>query len=154
MAHRASASSRGFYLLPPISFWRYPAPMKTLKALIVAFALLGTTFTGTLYAQDITGDWQGTIRIAKDLRTIVRISRQLDGSLQVRVLAIDHAPPEWGSGNLGSAVSLEGADLKFTIDPLKASYAGKLSADGTTITGTLTRDESVPFELSRATSET
>ena len=124
------------------------------RALTVALALLGTSFTGPLYAQDITGDWQGTFTAAREQRTILRISRQLDGSLQLRLLLVNENPPDWGSGNLANAVSLEGSDFKFTIDGLNASYAGKLSADGNSITGTLTRGAPIPFDVVRATRET
>lgn len=128
------------------------------RALTVALALLGTTFAGPLYAQDITGEWQGTFTAVtnanKVQRTILRISRQLDGSLQLRMLLIDENPADWGSGNLASAVSLEGTDFKFNIDGLKVSYEGKRSADGNSITGTLTRGVPMPFNVVRVTRET
>jgi len=121
---------------------------------IVIIALLGIALTGTLYAQDITGDWQGTLKAAKDLRLIARISKQLDGSLQLRILAADQNPPDWGSGNLANSVSLEGSDFKFTADSVKASYEGKLSPDGNSITGTFSQGKPLPLDLYRATKET
>ena len=128
--------------------------MKTLRALIIALALLATTFTGTVHAQDITGDWQGTFTAARVQRTILRISRQLDGSLQLRMLMLDENPPDWGSGNPANAVLLVGSDFKFSIDGLKTSYEGKLSPDGNSITGTLTRGKPIPFDVVRVTRET
>src|SRR5688572_2551180 len=109
--------------------------------------------TGTLYAQDITGDWQGTLK-AKEMRMIIRISKQLDGTLEARILRVDQNPPDWGSGNRANSVSLEGSDFKFTVDPAKVSYEGKLSADGNSITGTWMQDSSSPLYLYRATKET
>jgi pimeloyl-ACP methyl ester carboxylesterase len=126
--------------------------MRTVRSLMMAFAFLAGT--GTLFAQDITGDWQGTIKSPKDLRTILHISRQLDGSLQLRMLLIDQNPPDWGSGNAANAVSLDGSTFKFTVDGLKASYEGTLSTDRNSITGTLTRDAQFAFNLVRATKET
>src|SRR6185503_7536128 len=127
--------------------------MRALLSSIIGLALLASAFSGTLYAQDITGEWQGTIKAIKDQRTIVRISKQLDGSLQLRLLLIDQNPQDWGSGNLANTVSLDGSVLKFTIDGLKASYEGTLSADRNSITGTFTRDQPFPFEMVRATRE-
>ena len=109
--------------------------------------------TGTIHAQDITGDWQGTIKAVKDQRTILRISRQLDGSLQLRLLLIDQQVADWGSGNAANAVSLDGRTLKFTVEGLKASYEGTLSADRNSIAGTLTRDAPFPFDVVRVTKE-
>lgn len=108
--------------------------------------------TGTLYAQDITGIWQGTLQ-ASETRMIVRISKQLDGSLQVRILRVDQNPPDWGSGNGASSVLHEGSDFKFTIDPAKVTYEGKLSADGNLITGTWTQGNSSALDLYRPTKE-
>jgi pimeloyl-ACP methyl ester carboxylesterase len=119
---------------------------------MAALVLLGGA--GTLYAQDITGDWQGLWKNGKDARLILRISRQLDGSLQARVLAADQDFADWGSGNLANTVSLEGADFKFTIDGLKASYEGKLSIDRNSIAGAFSRGTPFPLEFARATKET
>ena len=126
--------------------------MRTVQSVMVAFALLAGS--GTLFAQDITGDWQGTIKGPKDQRTILHISRQLDGSLQLRMLLIDQNPPDWGSGNAANVVSLDGSTFKFAVDGLKASYEGSLSADRNLMTGTLTRDGQFPFNLVRTTKET
>jgi pimeloyl-ACP methyl ester carboxylesterase len=127
--------------------------MKTLISLIVALLLAGP-LAATLHAQDITGDWQGTLKPGKDLRLILRVSRQLDRSLQVRIVSVDQNPADWGSGNLANTASLEGAEFKFTVDGLKASYEGKLSADGNAITGTFSQGKPLPLDLARATKET
>jgi non-heme chloroperoxidase len=108
---------------------------------------------GALHAQDITGAWQATLK-ASETRLIVRVSRQLDGSLEARLLRADQNPPDWGSGNRANSVSLEGSDFKLRADSLKASYEGKLSADGQSITGTWTQGDAFPLDLHRATKET
>jgi pimeloyl-ACP methyl ester carboxylesterase len=109
---------------------------------------------GALHAQDITGNWQGTLK-EKDLRLIIRISKQLDGSLEARMLRVGENAPDWGSGNRANSVSLEGYDFKLTIDSIKLSYQGKLNAGGNSITGTWTQvGSSLPLDLHRATKET
>jgi non-heme chloroperoxidase len=109
--------------------------------------------TGTLYAQDITGVWQGTLK-GGEMRVIIRVSKQLDGSLEARLLRVDQNPPDWGSGNGANSVSLGGSDFKLMFNSLKISYEGKLSASGNSITGTWTQDSSLPLDLQRATKET
>jgi pimeloyl-ACP methyl ester carboxylesterase len=74
--------------------------------------------------------------------------------LQARIVRPEQNPPDWGSGNLASSVSLEGSDFKYAVESNRVSYAGKLSADGNSITGTFTQTNSVPFDLYRTTQET
>jgi len=123
----------------------------TKKTMWVTILLL--LVTSTLYGQDIAGNWQGTLK-ASDMRVIIRISKQLDGSLEARILRVDQNPPDWGSGNRANSVSLEGSDFKFTFNSPKVSYEGKLSASGNSITGAWTQDSSLPLDLHRATKET
>jgi pimeloyl-ACP methyl ester carboxylesterase len=108
---------------------------------------------GTIYGQDIVGTWQGTLK-ATETRVMLRVSKQLDGSLEARILKVDENPPDWGSGNRANSVALEGFDFRFQAAPMKASYAGTLSADGNSITGTWMQDGSSPLDLYRATRET
>lgn len=77
--------------------------------------------TGTPYAQDITGDWQGTLKTGA-IRMIMRISKQLEGSLEARFIKLDQNPPDLGAGNRANSVSPEGSDFKFTFSSPKASY--------------------------------
>jgi pimeloyl-ACP methyl ester carboxylesterase len=116
-------------------------------------SILSLLVTGTLYARDITGAWQATLK-ASEMRMIIRISKQLDGSLEARILRVDQNPPDWGSGNRADSVSLEGSDFKLTVESLKVSYEGKLSADGNAIMGTWTQGSSSPLGLHRAINET
>lgn len=108
---------------------------------------------GALYSQDVTGNWQGTLQ-AEQLRLIVRISKQLDGSLDAKILRVDQNPADWGAGNRANPVSLAGSHFKFTADSLKASYEGVLSADGNSISGTWTQGSPAPLDLHRVTKET
>ena len=40
----------------------------------------------SLQAQDIAGDWQGTVKAGVDLRVIVRISKQEDGAWKFQAM--------------------------------------------------------------------
>src|SRR4030095_13956753 len=99
------------------------------------WTVVAMLLTGTLYAQDITGDWQGTLKLGIELRLIIRVSKQGDGSWQAMLSSIDQSP-DWGSGAPANTVSLEGSDFKLKIEAVKGTYEGKLSADGNSIKGT------------------
>lgn len=43
---------------------------------------------GTLCAQDITGVWQGALK-AGEMRVLIRILKQLDGSLEAKLIKPD-----------------------------------------------------------------
>lgn len=116
-------------------------------------SILFLVVTGACGAQDIIGEWQGTLE-AGEKRMIIRISKQLDNSLDARVLRIDENPPDWGAGNRANSVSLGGADLKLAWNSMKASYEGTLSADGKSVTGTWSQGTLSPLRLYRATEET
>jgi non-heme chloroperoxidase len=116
-------------------------------------AILLLLLTVALGAQDIVGTWQGTLK-ENETRIIIRVSKQLDGSLEGRMIRSDRNPGDWGSGNRASAVSLDGSAFKFVMDSGKVSYEGTLSADGNSVSGTWTQGSSSPLHLQRATKET
>jgi uncharacterized protein (TIGR03435 family) len=123
--------------------------MKKLMLCLVALAAL--LATPALRAQDISGNWQGTLKAGKDLRIIVRVTKD-DARLKAVMYSIDQA----GGQPIGtSSVSLEDSTFKFKVDMVAGSYEGKLSADGKTISGTWTQGaQSIPLTLLRATPET
>lgn len=109
--------------------------------------LLGST----LHAQDFTGDWQGTLKVgSQELRLVVEIARGDAGGWKATVYSIDQTTDAIPV----SSVTLEGSTLKLTVDAVRGTYEGKLSADGTFIRGTWTQGEPMPLELRRATKET
>ena len=55
--------------------------MKKLMLSILALAALAGS---ALCAQDLTGNWQGTLKAAKDLRMILVVSKE-DGKLQAKL---------------------------------------------------------------------
>lgn len=109
--------------------------------------LLGST----LHAQDFTGDWQGTLKVgSQELRLVVEIARGDAGGWKATMYSIDQTTDAIPV----SSVTLEGSTLKLTVDAVRGTYEGKLSADGTFIRGTWTQGEPLPLELRRATKET
>jgi hypothetical protein len=103
------------------------------------------------FAQNIGGTWQGTLQTPqRTLRLVMKVTRADDESHKAVFYSIDQ---NW-QGIAGGAVSLQGTTFKATIPAISSSYEGKLSADGTTINGTFTRDVPVPLNFVRATPST
>jgi uncharacterized protein (TIGR03435 family) len=110
-------------------------------------------FSGSvLFAQDITGTWQGTLHTAqKDLRTVVKIAKTDAGGLKLDLYSIDQS----GQGITATTVSFQDKVLKCAIATIDGSYEGKISADGKSISGTWKQgSNTIPLVLERATPET
>lgn len=113
----------------------------------MALALLAG---GALRAQDLTGNWQGTLRASRDLRMILVVSKE-DGRLQARLYSIDETAQPFRV----SSISQDGSTVKFAIDLNGTAYEGKMNAGNTTIAGTWTQGVTpTPLDFARATRET
>lgn len=112
--------------------------------------VLATFLGSALHAQDITGDWQGTLKAGIDLRIILHIEKGDKGSWTGMLYSIDQGP----DGIPFSSVTLKDSTLKVTVDLVRGAYEGKVSADGNSIFGTWTQLLPLPLEFQRATKET
>jgi hypothetical protein len=117
--------------------------------------LLALLLTASLYAQDISGKWQGMLhRGQQDVRVILKIDKAADGALTGRFYQLGPWP-DWGQFIPTGSVTLQGNDLKFTVPYyLNATYEGKLGADGNSISGTWTQGEPVALKFERPTAAT
>jgi len=122
--------------------------MKKLMLWTVALASLSG---GALFAQDVTGTWQGALQAGKqELRTVVKISKADGGGLKALFYSIDQS----GQG-IGGTVTLQGSTIKISLPGIGGAYEGKLNADGSSITGTWTQGGSpLPLNLKHVTDET
>jgi non-heme chloroperoxidase len=120
--------------------------MSKKRPLIVALiALAGAP----VYAQDLTGDWQGTLKAPRrDLRIILRIKRMDSGAWNATVFSIDQTTV----GLPTTSMTLHGPNVKFTVDQIQGSYEGKLTADGS-INGTWKQGRPTPLVFHRATKD-
>ena len=110
-----------------------------------------TTLVGsTLCGQDISGNWQGTLKTGIDLRLIVEIAKGEGGGWKATMYSSDQTT----NAIPVSSVTLEGSNLKFTVDMVRGTFEGKVSADGDSIAGTWSQGQPLPLELRRATKET
>jgi pimeloyl-ACP methyl ester carboxylesterase len=105
-------------------------------------------------AQDISGDWQGTLKAGdQEIRILLQIAKSDSGPWRATMLSIDQSPDR-GAGMPATSFSLDGANIRFAIDAVRGSYDGKLSADGASISGTWTQGRPMPLDFRRATKET
>jgi pimeloyl-ACP methyl ester carboxylesterase len=120
----------------------------------LTFGTIAAMAASVLCGQDISGDWQGTLKVgAQDLRTILKIARADDGGWKATMISIDQSPDR-GAGMGFNSITLEGSDLKFSLDAVGGHYEGKVSADGNSIAGTWNQGQPKPLEFQRATPET
>ena len=119
------------------------------------FYLFATpVFGATLCAQDIAGNWQGTLKVGpQELRTVITIDKSADGKWSGTMASIDQSP-DWYARIPIDSIALQGSNLKFAIAALRGSYEGTLSADGTSVDGAWTQGRPLPLQLTRATPET
>lgn len=95
--------------------------------------------TSTLIAQDISGDWQGTVKTGDRetgrYRYLLHIVKGNNGAWNGTVRTIDQKI-DWGGVRSLASLSVQGSDLKFSVEGPDGSYEGKVSTDCTSISGT------------------
>jgi uncharacterized protein (TIGR03435 family) len=114
----------------------------------------------TLHAQTIAGTWQGTLTIPANAqgpgpgsgppRLVFIIDKNPDGAFHGGLTLIDQ-----GNSLPFTSVTLSAPDVTFAQSTAGITYRGKLSADGTSITGTWAQgNQSLPLTLQLATADT
>ena len=124
--------------------------LKKLMLLAMAFAAMPG---GALFAQVITGTWQGSLELpqGRALRTVFKISRADDESLKAVFYSIDQNPTPISV----TSITQQGSSVKMVIAAIGGSYDGKLSGDGNSITGNFTQGPApLPLNLVKVTPET
>lgn len=114
--------------------------------------VLAILFAGGLHAQDITGNWQGTITSpqGKRFRMVMQVIPDDCGKLKARIYSIDQSP----EGDWVDSITLQDSTVKFVIGMIQLSFEGKLSADGNSINGTWTQGTGIPFTFQKPTKVT
>jgi uncharacterized protein (TIGR03435 family) len=120
--------------------------MKKLTLWMMALAVLQGT---ALLAQDITGNWQGTLQPGQQkVRLVFKIAMENDKLTATIHTADQYSPP------IVTTITRDGSAIKMTIPAINGKYEGKLSADGNSIVGKVTQGAELPLNLVRATPET
>ena len=111
---------------------------------------LAALYGATLYAQDIVGDWQGTLKTgSRDLRIVLHITKETDSGWKAALFSLDQGTESIAA----NSVTLEGSKLKVTVDALRGTYEGQVSNDGSSINGTWTQGQPLPLDFKRATKD-
>ena len=86
--------------------------------------LLAVLFSGPLWGQDITGDWQGTLHPPQgnQLRIVLRVKRDMNQALQAKLFSIDQGPEAMRV----DSISVADSTVKFALGMIQGSYEGKL----------------------------
>jgi hypothetical protein len=119
--------------------------MRKLAVIAVLFLFL----VGFSHAQDIVGDWQGTLSAGGgELRLVLHIGKNADGSLKATLDSIDQP----GANNIPvSSIALKNSKLSLGIDAVHGTYEGTVSSDGKTIKGTWSQGRTLSLDFQRAT---
>ena len=115
-------------------------------AVLLVFILAGVSLAR---AQDIAGDWQGTLNAdGAELRLVLHLTKAADGSLKATLDSIDQPG---GNGIPVNSVTLKNSKLSLNVTAVHGTYEGTVAADSKTISGTWTQGQSLPLEFKRAT---
>jgi uncharacterized protein (TIGR03435 family) len=99
---------------------------------------------------DVAGDWQGTLQAQRSLRTILKVTKA-DKGWAAKMYSIDQG----AMPITVTSITTDGSTVKYVVDMIGGSYAGKLSADGGSIVGTWTQGPNqMALTFVRATKET
>jgi hypothetical protein len=111
------------------------------------FALAALQGSG-LQAQNITGNWQGTLEVGqRKVRLVFKIALE-DDKLKATLYTADQPSPP-----IATTITQAGSTVKMTIPSIAGSYEGKLNADGNSIAGTFSQGAQLPLNLARTTPE-
>lgn len=127
--------------------------MKKTKPLWIA--AVGLLCTPVLFAQELTGDWQGTLEAGpQKLRIIAHIEKGEGAAWKATIYSIDQNPDR-GVGIPADSAGVKDGNLQFTAASVGGGFDGKVSADGNSIVGTWKQGGgTLPLTLTRATPAT
>jgi fermentation-respiration switch protein FrsA (DUF1100 family) len=115
------------------------------NAIITATMLVLTVCS--VHAQDVVGDWQGTLHAgAADLRLVLHISKDDGGGLKATLDSVDQA----ANGIPVSSITFKDSKLSLGIDMVHGTYEGAVSTDGSTISGTWSQGQPLPLDFKRS----
>src|SRR5208337_1682851 len=90
----------------------------TIKLLTISLIVAGVAL-----AQNIVGDWQGTLKAGPaELRLVLHISETATGALKATLDSVDQG----ANGIAVTSISLRASTLTFSVDEIQGSYEGKV----------------------------
>src|ERR1035438_9303134 len=117
-----------------------------MKSFMVVPALIFLAVTIS-QAQDIAGDWQGTLSAGgQELRLVLHITKAPDNSLNATLDSIDQPG---ANGIPVSSITLKDSKLDLEVEMVHGSYEGKISAAHGAKAQLYRSNSSAPSRLSR-----
>lgn len=117
-----------------------------MKRILLTLALIMAA--SLVRAQDIAGDWQGTLDTGMgQLRLVLHITKAADGSLAAVLDSVDQN----ANGIPVKSATLKGSKLSLDVEAVHGTYDGTVSSDGKAIDGIWNQGKAVPLEFKRAT---
>ncbi len=114
------------------------------KILILAALAISAAHGG--YAQDIAGDWRGTLKAGgAEYHLILHVSKTSDGRLVASLDSVDQG----ATGIPVTSISLQDSKLDLSLDSIHAAYTGKVNEGTTAIIGTWTQGQALPLDFER-----
>ena len=101
-------------------------------------------------AQDIVGQWQGTLHTPAPLRIVLKVTGDDAAGLRASLVSLDQDPDHLPVTSISAADGI----LRFSVGMLQGTYQGKVNADGTRIDGTWNQGMALHLEFQRATEQT
>jgi non-heme chloroperoxidase len=121
-----------------------------LKKILWILAIVALS-SGRLRAQDVVGDWQGTLEAGKEYRIVVKFAKHDSGGLKAELYSIDNGP----DARALNFISVHDGTLQFSYEPLGVTYEGRVNGDASAITGLWAQGgASVHLNFKRVTKET
>jgi uncharacterized protein len=114
------------------------------KKLVVSL-LFAVITAAVSFAQDIAGDWNGTLHVNAELRLVLHITKNADGSLKATLDSVDQG----ANGIPVDAVTLKDSKLNLTVNTVQGTYEGKVNAAATEIAGTWSQGGSLELTFHR-----
>lgn len=112
--------------------WRGARGIQAVFRFGAALAFCSCLFAGRASAEtQPAGQWQGSLHVLRDLRLVMRFSRDGEGHLEGTFYSLDQG----GQPYQMSEVRFQGQHLHVAIPLLNASYDANLRPDGTLLAG-------------------
>ena len=116
-----------------------------MKKMLLSLAIV-VVMAGVSFAQDISGDWNGTLKInGAELRLVLHVTKNSDGTLKSTLDSIDQN----ANGIPVTSTTLKDSQLNLKIEAVNGTYDGKVKADGSEIDGTWTQGSAFALDFHR-----
>ncbi len=108
-------------------------------ATLITTFLVGSGWAQLQAAQNLAGDWQGSLNTSAGSLPLVLHLTAVDNKLTATL----DSPAQGAYGLAGSNAQLNGSHFSFEVPSVHGSYSGTVSADGKTISGMWTQGQSI-----------